>query len=351
MAFVLDDPFANADRAASQVESRFIFDDVYESQLRSRLEPGGGGIGLVVSTRLAPSDVVGRCQEVADADTRFVDLTVPAISEAVDDPTNEDPLCRPNGQSGNERVSGDAYRELQRSMSARRWAGEFQQDPIAAASTGVLPKGLWVNVSGIDPAVDLRHVTAAFDLGATTDGDSSACIWIAWTNSKPTDVDDDGEDAYLPYVVLDVDQVWLPPSGVNAWMVNHCTALAEQYGTIDGVTVDVCIEKQSAAAGLFLADSMDALLEPIVGPVEWMPAQGSKLFRVQASLSAHQNAGRVGIADTVDPAKRAEFVSEADAFDGAAGGSDNVVDASAYGMLNLTTRTPKKFVRRRRKAS
>jgi predicted phage terminase large subunit-like protein len=221
-----------------------------------RLEPRGSII--LIGTRFSQSDVFGRLLDGPDAD-KWTVVKLPAICDSEDDL-----LHRPIGSAlWPARMDVTELEARKREMGSRAYACQFQQNPVPLE--GNLIKAEWLQYYDTAPK-SFEKVVCALDAASSTTGDYSALVKIGVSKNA--------------FYVLDVwrDKVEFP-------------ALLKRVVALEGETPkpsSIYCESASNAIALIQTLKQSTRL-PVVG----VPAKGSKVSRVEASVTGVMEAKKV----------------------------------------------------------
>lgn len=131
---IIDDPFKNAEEAASEVMRDRVW-RWWQMDASTRLEPGGTVV--LIATRWHEDDLTGRL--IADAQQGGQSWDVLNLRAVAED---DDPLGRPAGAPlWPERYDLDALAQIRRTVGSYGWNALFQQRPSSAE--GALVKREW----------------------------------------------------------------------------------------------------------------------------------------------------------------------------------------------------------------
>jgi predicted phage terminase large subunit-like protein len=297
---IIDDPFKNAEEAASQTIRDKVW-EWYRSTFRTRLAPGGAIV--LVMTRWHEDDLAGRLiAEMQAGGEQWVIIEMQAEAE------EGDPLGRAIGETlWPEHGFDKAWAEATKvAVGSYFWQALYQQRPSAPEGE-ILKRGWWKFYKAI-PA-DLQEVIQSWDMTFKDSDGSDFVVGGVWGRK--------GADKYL------LDQV--------RGRMDFPTTLA---------AVKALTAKWPQARAKLVEDKANgpaviAMLKreiPGLIPVE---PQGSKMARV-AAVSPEIEAGNVYLPDPSIAPWVSDFIEECSAFPN--GKHDDQVDQMSQALLRFGQR-------------
>lgn len=272
----------------------------WKTVARTRVEPGGSVV--IIATRWAPDDLIGRIVEADKGKGRWQYFRIPAIAE------EDDFLGRMKGEAlFPERYNIDALNELKDDMGSFFFNALFQQDP--KADENALTNPAWLKVIELLPDLHAAHKGRIWDLAATADGgDYTVGLHMAHLRQM--------NHTYITNVV----RRRLSPEGVMSLM--RQTAIA------DGTDTTIYIEQEPGSSGKMAIDHIKNVILPEFTVIE-VPSSDGKLVRAQPFLASAE-AGRVSL---IKGDWNEAYIREFGLFPG--GPNDDQMDASSVGFMKL----------------
>ena len=274
----------------------------WKAVARTRVEPGGSVI--IVATRWAPDDLIGRILE-ADKDTgRWDYYRIPALAE------ENDLLGRQVGEAlFPERYDEAALLELKNDLGSFFFNALFQQNP--RADENAITNVSWLKVTDHMPDLMAARKARIWDLAATADGgDYTVGLHMAHLQQM--------NHTYITNVV----RRRLSPEGVMQLM--------RQTAIGDGHDTDIYIEQEPGSSGKMAVEHIKNVILPEFNVFEVPVANsGGKLVR-SAPFLAGCEAGRVSL---IKGSWNDDFIKEFGLFPG--GENDDQVDCAAVGYTKL----------------
>lgn len=302
---LIDDPVKNAAQAYSHTY-RENAKEWYRSTFRTRAEPGAAIV--VVVTRWHEDDLAGWLLRESGEEWEVISL--PALAE------ENDPLGRPVGAALWPQRYDEAALALSRTnVGSYWWAALYQQRP--APREGGMFKRHWFQIMETLVPSQVQKWVRYWDKAATEGGGD-------WTVGVKMAKLVDGA-----YVITDVQRDQLSSSGVRQQV--------KQTSDLDGHEVPVAMEQEPGSAGKDVAEEFKRLLTGVAFHCE--PVTGSKALRAEG-LAAQAEAGNVLL---LKGDWNADFLEEVAAFNPAADGVDDQVDAASGAFGRLTQGSGKPF--------
>ena len=150
---IIDDPMKSRDEADSKLERDRVW-NWYRSVLYTRLMPGGAIV--LILTRWHDDDLAGRLLlEADDGGEPWDVLSLPAISDSLDDPLGRNP-----GEAlWPEWYPIETLEQIKRTIGSREWSALYQQKPVE--DEGSYFKRTWLQTyqsSSVEPKFKPREV-------------------------------------------------------------------------------------------------------------------------------------------------------------------------------------------------
>jgi len=275
----------------------------WKAVARTRIEPGGSCI--IVATRWAPDDLIGRILEQDKERGRWDYYRIPAIAE------EDDLLGRSVGEAlFRERYDEAALKELKDDMGSFFFNALFQQDP--RADENALTNVAWLKIFDGIPDLTAAKKARIWDLAATADGgDFTVGLHMAHLRAM--------NHTYITNVI----RRRLSPEGV--------LSLMRQTAIADGFDTDIYVEQEPGSSGKMTVEYIKNVILPEFNVIE-VPAGDGKLIRAQPFLAGCE-AGRVSL---IKGAWNDDFIKEFGQYPG--GDHDDQMDAASTGYSKLALR-------------
>ena len=274
--------------------------DWFKTVARTRVEPGGTVI--IIATRWAPDDLIGRIVANDKVRQRWQYFKIPALA------LEDDFLGRKPGEAlFPERYSREALLELKEDLGSFYFNALFQQEP--KADENALTNPLWLKIIDYIPNMEAAQKARIWDLAAT-DGGGDYTVGLHMAHLK----------ALNHTYITDVKRKRVSPEGVYHLM--RSTAMD------DGLDTTIYVEQEPGSSGKMSVDYIKNQLLPEFNVIE-VPSSDGKLVRAQPFLAAAE-AGRVSL---VQGHWNEAFITEFGAFPN--GEHDDQMDPAAVGYMKL----------------
>lgn len=305
---LIDDYIKEIKEALSKTHKEQLY-EWWKTVARTRVEPGGSVI--IIATRWAQDDLIGRIIADDVDRQRWTYIRIPAIAEGGLIKGEPDFLGRYAGEAlFSERYDIDALNELKDEMGSFFFNALFQQDP--RADDNALADAKWLKISDILPEMAHAHKARIWDLAATADGgDWTVGLHMAHLQSI--------NHTYITNVI----RRRLSSDGV--------LSLMRQTAIADGVDTQIYVEQEPGSSGKMAIEHIKNVVLPEFNVIE-VPSSDGKIVRAQPFLAACE-AGRVSL---VKANWNDEYIKEFGMFPG--GPHDDQMDTSSVGYMKLAGR-------------
>jgi predicted phage terminase large subunit-like protein len=303
---IIDDPIKNAKESLSQTVKEGIW-QWYQSVFKTRLSENSGQV--IIATRWAEDDLIGRIIEQYEDSGRLKLLTFPALNNADDPNYNE---CLPEGALCPELHSIKQLYEIKKELSNYFWSALYQQNPR--------PLGGNVFQDGCIRYWTSDNIPTKFDR-----------VVMSWdcTFKDATDAD------------FVVGQVWAKKDR-NVYLLDQVRG---RYGFTDTVeAIKNLMNTWPRAKTIYIEDAangpavIDVLKRNVTANIVAIKPDGSKIARAHA-VTSFWEAGNVFIPKLGSVPWVRWFIDEVTTFPAAA--HDDQVDAMTQALRQLLSKGQK----------